>query len=96
MKFYFDDPDYDGQYARTLGKTAYGCAEVGECVAVADQITPVSDVAWYAAWSAMAQRLESEADHAAGKRHSATASEKYLRAAEYYWRRLLLTRGVTT
>ena len=39
MKFYFDDVDFDSQYVRTLGKTIFGCAKVGECIAAASAIT---------------------------------------------------------
>ena len=40
MKLYFDDVAFDGQLQRSVGKSDSGMANVGECLAIAGQITP--------------------------------------------------------
>lgn len=81
VKYYFEDEDFDAQYARTLGKTASGMAEVGECLAAAANIKPGDDESWFAAWTSLAQNLESQAESAVT---GVSKSAKYLRASEYY------------
>jgi hypothetical protein len=39
MKLYFDDEAFDGQLQRSVGKSDSGMANVGECLAIGDQIT---------------------------------------------------------
>ena len=39
MKLYFDDVAFDGQLQRSVGKADAGMANVGECLAIAEQIS---------------------------------------------------------
>lgn len=59
-------------------------ANVGECLAIAEQITPGDRDSWYRAWSGFAIRLVSQADEAAKAGHRVSARGAYLRAAEYF------------
>jgi hypothetical protein len=84
MKLYFDDINFDGQLQRSVGKADSGMASVGECLALAGQVTPGDRDSWYRAWSDCATRLVSQADDAAKAGHTVSARGAYLRAAEYF------------
>src|SRR4051794_711274 len=84
MKLYFGDSAFDGQLQRSVGKADSGMANVGECLAIAEQITPGDRDSWYRAWSAFASRLVGQADEAAKAGHRVSARGAYLRAAEYF------------
>jgi len=84
MKLYFDDANFDGQLQRSVGKADSGMANVGECLAIAAQITPGDRDSWYSAWSDFASRLVGHADVARHAAHPVSARGGYLRAAEYF------------
>ncbi len=83
MKLYFDDQNFDGQLQRSVGKSDSGMANVGECLAIAAQITPGDRDSWYRAWSAFGLRLVQQAEAALAAGHRISARGAYLRAAEY-------------
>src|SRR5919205_4059068 len=78
MKLYFDDVPFDGQLQRSVGKADSGMANVGECLAIAGQITPGDRDSWYRAWSQFATRLVGQADEAAKDGHRVSARGAYL------------------
>jgi alpha-beta hydrolase superfamily lysophospholipase len=84
VKVFFDDAEFDGQFARTLGKTSVGMADVGECLATAGRITAGDYGSWRDAWHVTAERLEGIAVEAAKAGHRRSAGEAYLRASEYH------------
>jgi pimeloyl-ACP methyl ester carboxylesterase len=84
MKLYFDDESLDGQLQRSIGKADSGMANVGECLAVAEQITVGDRDSWYRAWSRFASNLVEQADVAIVAGHRVSARSSLLRAAEYY------------
>ena len=84
MKLYFDDEDFDGQLQRSVGKADSGMAYVGECLAIAEQITAGDRDSWYDAWSGFADRLVEQGRSALAAGHRASARACVLRAAEYY------------
>jgi hypothetical protein len=84
LKLYFDDAAFDGQLQRSVGKSDSGMANVGECLAIAGQITPGGRDSWYQAWSGFAAHLVGQADEAAKAGHRVSARGAYLRAAEYF------------
>src|SRR3954453_20043535 len=84
MKLYFGDSAFDGQLQRSVGKADSGMANVGECLAIAEQITPGDRDSWYRAWSGFASRLVTQADKAAKGGHRVSSRGAYLRAAEYF------------
>jgi pimeloyl-ACP methyl ester carboxylesterase len=84
MKLYFEDQTFDGQLQRSVGKADSGMANVGECLAIAEQITPGDRDSWYRAWSGFADRLAQQGHAALTSGHRASARSVLLRAAEYY------------
>jgi len=84
MKLYFDDISFDGQLQRSVGKSDSGMANAGECLSIAEQITPGDRDSWYRAWSGFGTRLLTRADGAARAGHRVSARGAYLRAAEYF------------
>jgi hypothetical protein len=84
VKLYFDDPSFDGQLQRSVGKAGSGMANIGECLVIAQQVTPGDPDSWYRAWSGFGARLVGQADEAAKAGHRVSALGAYLRAAEYF------------
>lgn len=84
MKLYFDDEDFDGQLQRSVGKAGSPMASVGECLAIAEKITPGDRDSWYRVWSGFAGRLAQQGQAALASGHRASARGLFLRAAEYY------------
>ena len=84
MKLYFDDEAFDGQLQRSVGKSDSGMANVGECLAIGDQITQQDRDSWYQAWSDFAGSLVARGDKARAAGNSVSARNAYLRAAEYF------------
>ena len=84
MKLYFDDENFDGQLQRSVGKADSGMANVGECLAIAGQITPGDRDSWYRAWSGFAGRLAEQGQTALAAGHRVSAGSVLLRAAEYF------------
>jgi hypothetical protein len=84
MKLYFDDADFDGQLQRSVGKADSGMANVGECLAIAERITPGDRDSWYRAWSGFAGRLAEQGQAALAAGHRISARGALLRAAEYF------------
>jgi hypothetical protein len=84
MKLYFDDEDFDGQLQRSIGKADSGMANVGECLAIAGQITPGDRDSWYRAWSGFATHLAEQGQAALAAGHRVSARSVLLRASEYF------------
>ena len=84
MKLYLDDESFDGQLQRTVGKADAGMANVGECLAIAEQVTSGDRDSWYRAWSEFAATLVARGDEARAAGHAVSARNVYLRAAEYF------------
>jgi len=59
-------------------------ANVGECLAISDQITQQDRDSWYQAWSDVASSLVARGDKARAAGNSVSARNVYLRAAEYF------------
>ena len=83
MKLFFDDQNFDGQLQRSVGKADAGMANVGECLAIAAQITGGDRDSWYQAWSTFGLGLVEQADTALAAGHRVSARSAYLRATEY-------------
>jgi alpha-beta hydrolase superfamily lysophospholipase len=84
VKLFFDDEEFEAQFARTVGKTAVGMADVGESFATASRITAGDYGSWRDCWHATADRVEGIADEAAKAGRRRSAGEAYLRASEYH------------
>jgi len=93
MKLYFDDEFLDGQLQRSIAKADSGMANVGECLAIAEQITVGDRNSWYGAWSRFASNLVDQANEAIAGGHRVSARSALLRAAEYYRQAFFLHRN---
>jgi pimeloyl-ACP methyl ester carboxylesterase len=83
MKIYFDDPEYDGQFLRTLDYAPLG-AQIGEAWAIAAEIRAGDAASWYKAWSSYADRLYDLAVKSDAAGHRVSARNAFLRASNYY------------
>ncbi|HEX3565354.1 MAG TPA: alpha/beta fold hydrolase [Acidimicrobiales bacterium] len=92
MKLYFDDESLDGQLQRSVGKADSGMANVGECLAIAEQIIVGDRDSWHRAWSRFGSGLVDQADEAIASGHRASARSALLRAAEYFRQSFFLHR----
>jgi len=84
LKLYFDDETFDGQLQRSVGKADSGMANVGECLAIAEQISPGDRDSWYRGWFEFAARLVAQGEMAIAARHPVSARSALVRAAEYF------------
>ncbi len=84
MKLFFDDEAFDGQLQRSVSKADSGMANIGECLAIADQITGGDRDSWFRAWSAFGDRLVEQGRSALAAGHRVSARGSFLRAAEYF------------
>jgi hypothetical protein len=84
VRLFFEDEGFDGQLQRSIAKADAGMASVGECLAIAAQITPGDRDSWYRAWSAFGSQLTKQAEAALSAGHAVSARGAYLRAAEYF------------
>jgi hypothetical protein len=84
VRLYFEDDGFDGQLQRSIGKADSGMANVGECLAIASQVTPGDRDSWSRAWMAFGSRLREQADAALKAGHTVSARGAYLRATEYF------------
>ena len=80
----FSDPELQFQLTRALGDTAYGGADIGECLSTAERITEGDVDSWYSEWHATAERIRGIADESMAAGHEVSAREAYLRASTYY------------
>jgi len=69
-----------------ISSAMWGGADLGEIYRVAAALKPDvgKNAAWFAQWSAMAQKVTALGDEAGSRGHKATAAGAYLRAANYY------------
>ncbi len=69
------------------GLAPYGAVSIGEIDTITDRIAARGDDAnaWIEEWSAMARKLESEAEAADAAGHALTAGSFFLRAGFYYY-----------
>ncbi len=80
----FSDPELQFQLTRALGDTAYGEADIGECLSTAERITEGDVNSWYEEWYATAERVRGIAEESLAAGHEVSAREAYLRASTYY------------
>ena len=83
MKIYFDNPEYDGQFLRSLDYAPLG-AQIGEAWAIAAQIQAGNPTSWYNAWSSYADRLFDLGLKSRAAGHRVSVRNAFLRASNYY------------
>ena len=84
MKFVFRDQAFSFEALRAIGHTAYGGADIGECLATAYHIKEGDLESWHDEWARMAFRVRTFADESLARGHTVSAREAYLRASNYY------------
>lgn len=84
MKFYFDNPEFDGQFLRALDTIYFGGADVGECFSTAHRIPDGDEDAWYREWYGTGERIYDIAEHSRAAGHSISARQAFLRASTYF------------
>lgn len=80
----FDDPEFDGQFLRTVATTYDHGADLGECFVTARSITSGDEETWYRAWTALADRVAAQAEASAAAGHKVSARQGWFRASTYY------------
>jgi len=83
MKIYFEDPEYDAQFLRTVAYGPLG-AQIGEAWAIASRIKAGDPATWYNEWSSYADRLYDLAIKSQAAGHRVSARNMFLRASNYY------------
>ncbi|KOY14160.1 alpha/beta hydrolase [Paenibacillus xylanivorans] len=84
MKLIFDDQTFSFELLRTMGYTAFGGADVGECLSTAYRIEEGNFESWYEEWLKTAIRVHQEAEESNKQGCKTSAREFYLRASNYY------------
>jgi pimeloyl-ACP methyl ester carboxylesterase len=85
----FQDPELQFQMLRAMGASAYGAADIGECLETAMQIDEAQVQqghfdTWYNAWNSTAERLRPLADQSLARGDKVSARDAYLRCNTYY------------
>lgn len=84
MKRFYDDDTMNFAVLLSLGFAYHGIADVGETLAVVENVPDGDKEAWITEWTKMADRLGTEGEDAAKHGHSVSARSKLLRASTYY------------
>lgn len=85
----FRSPELQFQVLRALGASAYGAADIGECLEAAmqvdeSQLEQGDFDTWYNAWNSTAERLRGIADDSLARGDETSARDTYLRCNTYY------------
>ena len=80
----FYSEDFDFEVRIQLGQAPYGGADVGEVLRTIAEVKDGDHEGWYQAWSALGERLATQAAASADAGHRASAAAAYLRAANAY------------
>jgi alpha-beta hydrolase superfamily lysophospholipase len=83
-RFAVKDDLLDAQTLRAAGTSAYGGADVGECLATARRVHGTDLSSWYQEWTATARRTEQLAEQALDAGSRETARLAFFRACTYY------------
>jgi len=80
----FRDDEFNYQLIRALGLADYGGSTVGECLAVAAEITDGSPASWTEAFGRLARRVEADGRACLASGHRVSGRDHLLRASTYY------------
>lgn len=80
----FANPQFDGQFMRAVDTIPYGGADFGEAFMTAKLIGETDTDAWYTHWTALADRIMTDAATSLTAGFRISAREGFLRAATYY------------
>ena len=74
----------DAQLLRTVGASAYGGSDLGECLSAARRVRSTDLDSWHTEWSVAAESVAALAEQATEAGHDETARLAYLRASSYF------------
>ncbi len=80
----FRDDEFNYQLIRALGVADYGGSTVGECLAVAAEITDGSPESWALAFERLADRVEGRGRACLGRGRKVSGRDHLLRASTYH------------
>lgn len=80
----FTNTQFDGQFMRAIDTIPYGGADFGEASITAKLIGETDEDAWYTHWTALADRIMTDAAASLTAGRKVSAREGFLRAATYY------------
>ncbi len=80
----FRDGEFDYQLIKALGVADYGGSTIGECLAVAAEITDGSPQSWARCFDELAHRVEATARICLAAGHRVSGRDHLLRASTYY------------
>ncbi len=80
----FKNKNFSFQFARHLGYSTTGAADIGECFSTARKITDGDIVSWHTQWLAVANRLKKLSQESEHSGHLISAGEQLMRASNYY------------
>lgn len=83
-KIHFDHKDMDYYLSWILGREIYDGADKAECMETVQKIPNANVEAWYKEWSALAQRIEAQAEEALKRGDKESARKMFLRACTYH------------
>jgi pimeloyl-ACP methyl ester carboxylesterase len=83
-KIYFDHKDMDYYLSWIMGRAIYDGSDHAELMAAAQNIPNADVQAWYTEWSALARRVEAQAESALQKGDREIARKAFLRACTYH------------
>ncbi len=83
-RFLFNDGAFVFQSLWRTGLAASGASDLGEVLTATSQIQDFDTESWYAAWTAMAQKLRAAAEAYAAAGHGQSAMQAYFRASTYF------------
>jgi hypothetical protein len=84
MKVVLHDPTFSLQFLRTIDKTYYKAADIGECLSTAYRIKEGDFESWHIEWFKTAKRVHKYPENCLARVHKVSAREAYLRASNYY------------
>jgi hypothetical protein len=84
MKLLFKDESFSYELLRAVGYSAYGGADIGECLETASRIPEGDFGGWYRAWKHTADRVSAIGERALQRGHRVSARDAFLRAANSY------------
>jgi Esterase FrsA-like len=84
MQRFYDDEGMNFAVLLSLGFAYSNLADVGETLATIEHIPEGDGEAWITQWSALADRLASEAKDSLNGNHLVTARSRFMRASTYY------------
>ncbi|MBE0643544.1 MAG: alpha/beta hydrolase [Bacteroidetes bacterium] len=77
-------PEFEFKLFRELGLAAFGASTLGECFSVAQGMSMWDLPGWVRGWSLLTAEVEQQARLAMEQGHTTSATEHYLRAANYF------------